>query len=286
MLKFIDDLLNSITMYRLVLYYLIFLLVVALIYSIFGVFPFGPVPLIFSTAILVGVCYLTNKLLEKIWRVQINIESFYITALILVLIITPVMSVNGIMFLVIAAIIAMASKYILNIKGKHIFNPASIAVLVTAFAIHGYASWWIGTLAMFPFTLAGVLIVRKIRRFDLVFYFILTAIISTFGTNVVRGNGNVLLIFKNIFIDSPILFFAFIMLTEPLTTPPTKVLQSIYGALTGVFFVPLHIGAFFTTPEIALTFGNVISYLVSPKEKLLLRLKEKVKLTNSIYDFV
>src|SRR5260221_318873 len=286
MLKVIDNLLNSITMYRLVLYYLTFLLVVAFIYSIFGVFPFGPIPLIFSTVILIGVCYLTNKLFEKVFKVQINIESFYITGLILALIITPVMNVNGIIFLVVAASVAMASKYIFNIKGKHIFNPASLAVFVTAFTIHGYASWWIGTLAMFPFTLAGVLIVRKIRRFDLVFYFIVTAILATFGTNVVRGNGNVLLIFKNIFIDSPILFFAFIMLTEPLTTPPTKVLQSIYGALTGVFFAPLHIGTLFTTPEIALTFGNAILYLVSPKEKLLLRLKEKVKLTNSIYDFV
>ncbi len=261
MLKLVDDLLNSITMYRLMLYYLSFLLVVALVYSIFGILPFGPIPLLFSAGILTGVCYVTNKFFGRFFKVQTNYESLYITALILTFVITPAKNINGVIFLVIAAVIAMASKYILNIRGKHIFNPTAIAVVITGFTIHGYASWWIGTLAMFPFTLAGVLIVRKIRRFDLVFYFFVAIIIS-----VILSHHSLV----NVFIDSPILFFAFVMLSEPLTTPATQILQSLYGALTGILF--------FLTPEIALSIGNVFSYLVSPKEKL--------KLTDDIYDFI
>src|SRR5260221_988741 len=181
MITFIDNLLNSITMYRLLLYYLSFLLVVAFIYSIFGILSFGPIPLLFSAGILTGVCYVTNKLFGKFFKVQTNYESLYITALILTFVITPAKNINGVIFLVIAAVIAMASKYILNIKGKHLFNPTAIAVVITAFTIHGYASWWIGTLVMFPFTLSGILIVRKLRRFGLVFYFFVTALITIFG---------------------------------------------------------------------------------------------------------
>ncbi len=277
MITFIDNLLNSITMYRLLLYYLSFLLVVAFIYSIFGILPFGPIPLLFSAGILTGVCYVTNKLFGRFFKVQTNYESLYITALILTFIITPAKNINGVIFLVIAATLAMASKYILNIRGKHIFNPAAIAVVITGFTIHGYASWWIGTLAMFPFTLVGVFIVRKIRRFDLVFYFFVAIIIS-----VILSHHFLI----NVFIDSPILFFAFVMLSEPLTTPPTAFLQSLYGGFVGILFTPLHIGVFFTAPEIALVIGNVFSYIVSPKEKLILILKEKLKLTNDIYDFV
>jgi ferredoxin-NADP reductase len=271
MLNFIDNFLNSITMYRLTLYYLILLLVVAFVYSFFGILPFGPISLLLSTLIQLAICFVANKIFEKIFKVQTNFESLYITALILTLIITPVkiFSFQDIGFLLIVGIVAMASKYILAINRKHIFNPAAIAVLISAFTIHRYASWWIGTLAMFPWVLLGILIVKKIRRFDLVFYFLIANIIMT-------------LVFRHSilisFIDSPILFFAFVMLTEPLTTPPTKLLQSFYGAITGFTFM--------FTPEIALIIGNIFSYIVSPKEKLILSLKEKVKLTDDIYDFV
>jgi ferredoxin-NADP reductase len=77
------------------------------------------------------------------------------------------------------------------------------------------------------------------------------------------------------------------MLTEPLTTPPTRILRIIYGALVGLMFAPqIHIGSIYTTPELALIIGNIFSYLVSPKYKLVLTLKEKIKLTDDIYDFV
>src|SRR5258708_6198810 len=218
-------------MYRLLLYYLILLLAVAFIYSIFGILPFTPFSLVASSLVLVAVSYVTNKIFEKLFKVQTNIESNFITALILALIITPAKGVTDFFFLIVAAILAMASKYILNIRGKHIFNPAAIALVITAFTIHGYASWWVGTLAMLPWILFGVLIVRKIRRFDLVFYFFVTAVVSILGISFLRGNTNILTILKTTFVDSPILFFAFIMLTEPLTTPPTLILKSIYVGL-------------------------------------------------------
>jgi len=93
-------------------------------------------------------------------------------------------------------------------------------------------------------------------------------------------------IYQTLF-SSSLFFFAFTMLTEPLTMPPTKRLQSIYGALVGVLFTPhFHIGSFFTTPEIALAIGNVFSYLVSPKGKLITRVHEKVQTTPGMVDFV
>ncbi len=284
----IDELLNSITMYRLILYYLILLSTVAFIYSIFHLVPFEPFSLIFSIAILLGASLLSNKIFENFFKVQTNFESVYITALILALIITPAKfsDLNNFIFLVLVSFIATASKYILNIKGKHIFNPAAIAVFVTGLLFGQYASWWIATKYMFPFLLLGILIVRKIRRYDLVFYFFVTSLIGTLFLSFLRGNLDILKILKLTFLDSPILFFAFVMLTEPLTTPPTSFLQSLYGGLTGILFAPIHIGFFYTTPEIALSLSNIFSYVVSPKQKLTLTLKEKLKLTPDIYDFI
>jgi ferredoxin-NADP reductase len=77
------------------------------------------------------------------------------------------------------------------------------------------------------------------------------------------------------------------MLTEPLTAPPTKNLRRIYGVLTGVLFLPqLHVGPIYSTPELALVLGNVYAYIVSPKQKVLLKLSRKIKMAPGILDLV
>ena len=99
------------------------------------------------------------------------------------------------------------------------------------------------------------------------------------GESIVTGLQNTLLY-------SPLLFFAFVILTEPLTAPPTRGLQIAYGALVGLLFTPqFHIGTLYTSPEIAILIGNVFSYLVSPKTKLVLQLREKVRIATDVYDF-
>jgi ferredoxin-NADP reductase len=82
-------------------------------------------------------------------------------------------------------------------------------------------------------------------------------------------------------------FFAFVMLTEPLTMPPTNGKRNLYAALVGVLFSPaFHIGSFYTTPEIALLIGNVFSYLVSPKSRLVLELKQRRQISPVAWDFI
>lgn len=67
--------------------------------------------------------------------VPTNVESVYITALILALIFDPAQSPGSFQLLGWAAILAMASKYLLALKRKHIFNPAAVAAVITAFAL-------------------------------------------------------------------------------------------------------------------------------------------------------
>lgn len=285
-MKYIDNILDRITMYRLLLYYLIFLLVIAFIYCIFGILPYNAFSVIFSALFLTAICWITNKIFANAFKAPTNVESVYITALILALILSPISSTADIILLFWAGVLAMASKYIFAIYKKHIFNPAAIAVVLTGFGFYGSASWWIGTSSMLPFLLLGLLIVRKVRRYDLVFFFFIASITTILGLSLIQGS-NLFNTLKQIVYSSPIFFFAFVMLTEPLTTPPTKGLQSIYGVITGVLFAPqLHIGTFYTTPEIALVLGNLFSYLVSPKYKVISTVPEKIKIAPDMTDFL
>ncbi len=287
MLDYIDRFLNQITMYRLVLYYLTLLLLVAAVFGQFNILPYNPVDIIFSTTILLVVCFVANSLCAMIFNAQPNVESVYITALILALIITPVTvaQTSSVPFLIWAGIWAMASKYIFAVNNKHIFNPAAFAVALTAFTINGSASWWVGgNLPMMAFViLGGLLIVRKIRRSNMVWAFFIVATLTVAATHP----NNPLSSITQLMLHTPIFFFAFIMLTEPLTTPPTMWLRVIYGAFVGFLFSPaIHFGPIYSTPELALITGNVFSYLVSPKEKFVLKLREKNRIGTGIYEFV
>lgn len=293
MLRFIDNLLNRITMYRLMLYYLIALLLAAAVFGGFGMMPYSSVAITFSSVLLLGVCWAVNRLFAWAFHTQTNVESFLITAFILALIITPVAAPtaslvdwHGIAFLIWAAVFAMASKYLLAIRKKHIFNPTAVAVALTALALNQYASWWVaGNLAMLAFVLVGgLLVARKLQRFDLVLAFTVTAI----GTIILTSPSfDPLTTAEKAIIHTSLLFFAFVMLTEPMTTPPTRARRIGYGAFVGILFAPAaHIGSIYSTPELALVAGNVLSYLLSPKAKYLVTFKEKHEVGKDIDEFI
>lgn len=287
MMKWIDNLLNNITMYRLVLYVMIAIVAVGAFFSFVGILPFNFLAYIFSVVLLLLTCWATNTLFAQVFNAPTNIESVYITALILAVIIAPPKSMHDVGFLWWAAVWSMASKYIFAIRNKHLMNPVALGVALAGFAAGQSATWWVGTFPMLPFVLlGGTLIVRKIRRGDFVLTFLGTTMVLTLAFGVFTG-GNIFTILSRTLTDSPLFFFAFIMLTEPLTTPPTKILQMYYGVLTGVLYTPqVHFGTLYLAPETALLAGNVFSYLVSPKKKLILTLKEAVRIGTGMYDYV
>lgn len=286
MIKLLDSFLDKITMYRLVLYVLIALSASASTFGFLGIIPFSGLSIIASVVFLLVMSWATNLLFAKAFNAPFNIESFYITALILMLIVSPAQDLKDFMFLGWVAILAMASKYILAINRKHIFNPAAFAVALTSVTIFRSASWWVGTSVMLPFVIiGGFMIIRKLRYESLVISFIVVSILTTVLFSL--GRGNVLITLKQIFIGSPILFFAFIMLTEPATLPPTKNLKVLYGGIIGFLFAPqTHLGSYFFTPETALLIGNIFSYLVSPKKKLLLNLWQKNIISPDTLEFI
>ena len=286
MITRIDTLLDRITMYRLVLYVLLGLLGIATMLAFVKLLPFAPLALLLSTAFLVVMCWAMNTILARVFAVPTNVESSIITALILALIIDPAQSPGSFQLLGWTAILAMASKYILALNKKHLFNPAAVAVLIPSFVLHESASWWIGTVSMLPVVLlGGWLVARKIRQEEMVWIFCVVVLVAV-GIMTLVQQGPILTALDQTLARSPLFFLATIMLTEPLTAPPNRKLRRLYALLTGLLFIPqLHIGALYSTPELALVVGNLFSYLVSPKQRVLLKLNKKIKMAPNIIDF-
>ena len=286
MLRIVDDLLNQITMYRLLLYYLIALLAAAVVFSAAGILPYNAVDILASAGFLAALSWLWNALVSRVWKIPVNAESSLITALILALIITPGRSYESFLLLLSAGLIALASKYILAIRGKHVFNPAALGAVVVVFFFEQGATWWVGgNLPMLPFVLiGGVLVLRKLRHTDLALAFLGVAMLSILAPVVISG-GELLPALKSALVNASLFFFAFVMLTEPQTTPPRRTGRILYGALVGLLFSPsIHVFSIYFTPELALVTGNVFSYLISPKFKAVLKLKEIREIAAGTYE--
>ena len=288
MICVIDRILNRITMYRLTLYYTAGLLVVAFLLGLIGLVPQDPTALTFSCALMIGACWLTNRLFAGFLRVPANTESFAITALILTLIMPPVQARDfmGVAGLILASVVAIASKFVFAVGRKHIFNPVAIGVVASALALGQPATWWVGgNLTLFPFVLAGgLLVTRKVQRFDTVGIYIVANLAATLVTS---PPGLYSMALKQTFLYSPLLFAGFAMLTEPLTAPHGKRSRLAYGAIVGALSSPnMHIGALYLTPEMAFLVGNLFAYAVSPKGRFKLKLQRIERAAAGCYDFV
>lgn len=287
LLQKIDNLLNNITMYRLVLYGLSILALIAIIFGFLGVLPFSGFQFLITLVTILITGYISTVILTKIFKSDTNSESHFITEFILFLVLAPIASQADLIITIIVTIVAMSSKYFLAFDKKHIFNPAAIAMFLAGLFGFGNSIWWIGSLVMLPFvSIVGLLIVRKIRRFALFFTFLIVSVITINIFNLINGV-DIIEAFPQIITSWPLIFFATIMLTEPYTMPYVKKYRLIYGILVGVLFgTQFSFGPLHASPEFALIVGNFYAFIVNPKGKLSLILKQKNQLAPTIYEFV
>ncbi|MDG4875307.1 RnfABCDGE type electron transport complex subunit D [Mesorhizobium sp. WSM4935] len=288
MIKAIDRFLDHLTMYRLVLYYLMALLGTAFAFCFVKLVPHDPLAFADTTALTISACWVTNKAFALVFEVPANSESVYITALILALILDPVAvtDLNGIAAVAFASVWAISSKFIFAVGRKHLFNPSAFGVALSALLLDRPATWWVGGNPwLLPLVLiGGILIVRKLRRLDLVATFVAAAVMTVLATTEPARYGDAL---KETLSSSPLLFFAFVMLTEPLTAPAQRWPRIAFAAIVGFLFAPnIHIGSFYFTPELALLAGNLFAYLVGPKGRFVLTLERIEQTAADSYDFI
>jgi ferredoxin-NADP reductase len=270
-------------MYRLTLYYLIALVVIAAVVL-------RSVDIVLAAIIAVIVSYVANHLLAKFFRVNANVESVYITALILTLIVPTRLPLN-LAFIIGAAVVAMLAKYLLVVEKRHIFNPAAISVVaISLLSPEHAATWWVGTPIMLPFVLVGgLLLIRKIQREQLVTYFLATYFLVIAAGLFINGGSlaAILTLWQKSVLYSPVFFFAFAMLTEPLTSPANSRQRDYYGIVTALFFATpqLRLISIGLAPEMALSLGNLFSYIINPNYRLELFLKWKKQLSKDTYLF-
>ena len=137
----------------------------------------------------------------------------------------------------VTSVVAVLSKYGFRSRAN-VFNPAALAMIASYYVFHAGESWWgaqtdaVG-LAKLLMVAAGVFITNRVNKMPLVLTF-LAAYFGLFTVTAFVGDPlKVAEIFRTPDVEAA-LYFAFIILTDPPTSPVKYRDQAICGALVAV----------------------------------------------------
>jgi ferredoxin-NADP reductase len=289
MTAWLDALLGRFTMYRLVLYSLGILFVVGLVYSLLGVVQpgnAGALGMVAHAAVLVAVCWVTSIAFSALFRVKAHTESTLITAGLLYFILPPNLSVTALGGAALAGVIAIASKYLLAIRGRHIFNPAAVGALAIGFTGLSFGAWWPGNPWMLPFVVVlAFLILFRTRRLPMGAVYVGVGLAAA-AVNYLLFGGDPVAGLQYAVLQSALWFFVGFMITEPLTLPPRRWQQLVYAAIAAIlYFISFNIPPFHNSPELALIVANLLAFLVGQRRGIRLEFAGRRQLSPSSWEF-
>jgi Na+-transporting NADH:ubiquinone oxidoreductase subunit NqrB len=181
-----------------------------------------------NTALALAASLLTQVLCSRFFHVPIDFRSPLITGLSLSLLLRT----DEAWILALAGVIAIGSKFVLRIDGKHIWNPAGFAIVVLLFTADGHV--WIspgawGSTVWFAALLCffAILVLGAARRSDIAIFFI--------------GSHAALLVARALWLGDPLaiplhqlqsgslLIFTFFMISDPRTSPDSRLGRFIFA---------------------------------------------------------
>src|SRR4051812_13166999 len=191
-----------------------------------------------SSAVILSTALLTQYICSRAWHLpSYDPRSPLISGLSLCLLLRT----NDFQLALAAPMVAVASKFILRVNGKHLFNPTNIAI-VGLMALTGRV--WVspgqwGNVAFFGFLMAclGGLVVNRASRSDVTYAFIGFYMTLVFGRSLWLGEPLTIPIHR--LHNGALLLFTFFMISDPRTTPnsrPGRILFAFVAAF-GAWYI-------------------------------------------------
>jgi len=156
-----------------------------------------------------------------------------LSALITSFSLTLLLRTDAITVAMLAAVIAIGSKFLVRVNGKHVFNPANVALvslmLLSDQAWVSSGQWGSATIGAFALACLGFLVLTRAKRAETTLAFI--------------GAFALLLVARSVWLGDPLsiplhqiqngalLIFAFFMISDPKTSPNTANGRILFGAL-------------------------------------------------------
>jgi len=162
-----------------------------------------------------------------------------------------------------AAVLAIASKFLIRWNGKHIFNPTNFAIgtmLLSGAAWISPAQWGSRAWLAFLFACLAGLVLSRAKRADVALAFLSTFAGILFARTLYLGDPWAIPLKQ--MQSGALLLFAFFMISDPKTTPDRRSIRIAYGILAAAIAAYLQFAQyrpqaliyalFFTSPLVPL----------------------------------
>jgi Na+-transporting NADH:ubiquinone oxidoreductase subunit NqrB len=171
----------------------------------------------------------TQAICDRAEHRPTNIRSALISGLSLCLLLRT----NRTELAVAAAVIAIAAKFLIRFRGKHLFNPTNggiVALLLLTDQVWVSPGQW-GSIAFFAFLMAclGGVVVNRASRSDVTYAFILFYCALLFGRSLYLGEPMSIPLHR--LESGALLLFTFFMISDPKTTPDSRAGRVVFAAL-------------------------------------------------------
>ncbi|MDX2412724.1 MAG: RnfABCDGE type electron transport complex subunit D [Woeseiaceae bacterium] len=155
------------------------------------------------------------------------------SALITSMSLTLLLRTDVIALAALAAVIAIGSKFLIRIRGKHVFNPANAALvslmLISDKAWVSSGQWGSAAIGALALACLGFLVLTRAKRSETTIAFMTTYAILLVGRALWLEDP--LTIPMHQMQNGALLIFAFFMISDPKTSPDARGGRILYGAL-------------------------------------------------------
>ena len=153
---------------------------------------------------------------------------------------TLLLRADTVMLAACAAAIAISSKFLIRYRGKHVFNPANMAIVLMMLASeHVWVSsgqWGSTAISALALSCLGFLVLTRARRAETTVAFLLVFAAMLFARAIWLGDP--LTIPAHQLQNGALLIFAFFMISDPKTTPDTALGRVLFATLVaGIAYV-------------------------------------------------
>lgn len=217
-------------------YYQIITLFVLLSYGVLYLQFYVPIVIIVA---YVFSCLLVQYLASRLVQTSYDPKSALISSLSLCLLLRTQM----IEVAVVVSVITVASKFVIRVGGKHVFNPTNFGIVVMLLATDIFlpveygvwvsnGQWGSEVWFMFLMVCLGGVVLYRVERSDIALAFLTSYGLLFMGRALWLGDP--LVIPFHHLQNGGILLFAFFMLSDPKTIPNTRVGRIMFAILVAV----------------------------------------------------
>lgn len=190
----------------------------------------------FATSIITQLAFeyfLGKKEFAYSSRIAFSIPSVIISSFGLSLL----LKTNDVEIAALAAFVSIASKFLVRINGKHIFNPSALGI-ITAIFLTGKAwfspgQWGSGTVILFGVCCLGFIVVTRVQKLDTSLAFLGTFSALLFIRQIIYLGWPLDFFVQSISTGS-LLLFSFFMITDPKTIPNHTIARVLWCMLIAV----------------------------------------------------